>query len=221
MNKDEKCIADVLLAKLCAEFRARCPADNQKPLPPELDDLSLACLMVAAERGAGAPMATVQELNLCLNLVSGRWWGDQLLWLLTMELCVEDSESRASNELSENLDHHQSAIRGWMFDLAWFIRHKLDRDEITPRLLKNTADTLGGWEKSLGLCRALFDNDAAFELAALVYQPEDFVQQYNERIEHAKEQGYARYLYPFELRELKLRRLIDRRILSSGLGCLG
>lgn len=213
MSDNEKCIADVILADLCADFRGRCPADNHKPLPPELDDLILACLMVATERGPGTPVATVQELNLCLNLVSGRWWGDQLAWLLAMEHCVYDGKNRARNELSDNLNHHQSNIRGWMFNLAWFIRHELDRDEVVPRLLENTAGTLGGWDMSLGLCRALFDNDELFEQATLLYQPEDYAQQYHERIEHAKKQGYARYLYPFEMIELRLRRLIDHRII--------
>ena len=207
-------ISDICIARMAARFRNQCPSDDRKPLLPELDDLALGCLLLASENDIGAPVETMRELGLCLDSVSRRFWGDQLVWLLAMESCALSEEERARNELSQNLSHHSSNIRSWMFKLGWLVRHRLELDEVVPNLLENVASTLGYWEESLGLCRALFGSDEEFEVQVDAFTPEDHAAQYEERVDHANNQGYAKYLYPFETMELRLRRQIA--VIGSG-----
>ncbi len=209
-------VADVCLRRLCRMFREKCPPATVAPLPSELDDLSLACVLVAVEWGSYSPEATTVELAACLDKVAGRFWGDRLPWRLALEFCRHNPRGVSGlEELTANLDHTNSNIRLWMFDLAWCVRDKINPVEATVRLLKNVADTLGYWDSALGLCRALYPTDEAFWAMADGFQPpHDCADQYRDRMDFVRKQGLAVFLQRFERLELRLRRLISQSALG-------
>ena len=203
-------VTDACLSRLARSFSEKCPPPDTCPLPSQLDDLCLACLLLAAEWGGHAPATTTEELTACGEKVSGRFWGDLLPWQLALALCHRDENTVTSRleELTANLDHHNSSIRLWMHDVAWCVRDRLNPVEAHLRLLTNVADKLAGWDSSLGLCRALFPTDEAFWQIADTFEPPDFQEQYQTRLTLAHKDGLARFLTRFEKKELRLRRLI-------------
>lgn len=209
-------VVDVCLRRLCQTFCEQCPPPTAGTLPPRLDDISLACILLADEWGNRSPEATSTALAACLDKVAGRFWGDLLPWRLALEFCQHNPRGVSCLEdLTTNLDHHNSSIRRWMFDLAWCVRHRLNSVEATGRLLKNVADTLGHWDSSLGLCRALFPTDEAFFGCADKFQAKEFAdQQYRERLDIARERGLAVFQQYFERMELRLRRIICEFVLG-------
>ena len=208
-------VVDVCLRKLCQTFCEQCPPPTVSPLSSQLDDISLACLLLADEWGNRSPEATSAALAACLDKVAGRFWGDFLPWRLALEFCQHNPHGVSGlEELTANLDHHNSSIRLWMFDLAWCVRHRLNSVDATVRLLKNVADTLGYWDSALGLCRALFPTDEAFFGCADKFQPKDFADQYRGRLAFARKQGLAVFQQRFERIELQLRRIISESALG-------
>ena len=166
--------------------------------------------MLASEYGERAPAATVDELAACLEKVSGRFWGDVLPWQIALALCRNDEFAIADRleELTANLDHGNSGIRLWMFDVAWCVRDRLNPVEAYLRLLTNVADKLANWDASLGLCRAVLESDELFWKTADEFTPKDFEEQYKTRLALARKEGLVRFQHHFERRELRLRRLI-------------
>ncbi len=203
-------VADVCVQELARMFCEKCPLPSVSPLPAELDKLSLACLLLAAEWGNRSPEATSASLAACLDKAAGRFWGDLLPWQLALGCCHHNPRGVCgTDELTANLDHHNSSIRLWMFELAWCIRNKVNGENVVPRLLKNVADTLSHVSTSLSLCRAMFPTDEAFWRAADEFRPPpDFEKQYRERIALARKEGLAKLQSHFEGMELGLRQLI-------------
>ena len=202
-------VADVCLHKFCREFLDKCPLPTVSSLSIELDDLSLACVLLATEWGHRSLDSTSASLQACLDKVHGRFWGDLLPWQLALEFCrYNPSGASGLGNVTCNLDHHNSSIRLWMFDLAWCVRDRLNREKAVPRLLKNVANTLGFWDSSLGLCRALFPSDEAFLLAAEEFEADTFSIQFRDRLESARKEGLATFQSRFERKELRLRRQI-------------
>src|SRR2546425_7992091 len=60
-------VVDVCLRKLCQTFCEQCPPPTVSPLPSQLDDISLACLLLADEWGNRSPEATSVALAACLR----------------------------------------------------------------------------------------------------------------------------------------------------------
>jgi len=165
-------VADVCLGKLTRAFLEHYPAAEIKPLTTELNDVALACLLIAAEWG-GAGDTTRFALAECLERAANRFWGDRLVWELAIDLCRPHSLPMLSlDKLTANLDHQLSNMRTWMFDLGWCVRHKLNPVEAGVRLRKNVVDTLVGREASLGLYRSLFSSDEEFWHDADAFTPE-------------------------------------------------
>jgi hypothetical protein len=208
-------VADVCLYRLCRQFHAACPPGDGPPLPAELDDLARACLLLAHEHGSRSPDCTTHAMEECLSAVRARFWGDQLPWRLALACCRHNPNGRQGlGELTANLDHHNSSIRLWMLELAWLIRDRLDPDCAVPKLLNNAANTLGHWDAAAGLCRALHRNDDNFWVSADAHEPEDFADQYRQRLKFIRERGLPAFTARFENMELRLRRLIDDAALA-------
>jgi hypothetical protein len=208
-------IADVCLRKLCRKFLDQCPPPTVRPMPSELDDLSLACLLLGVEWGNSAPEKTSADLAACLDKVAGRFWGDLLPWQLALEFCRHNPTGIYDLQtLTSNLDHHNSSIRLWMFDLAWCVRGRLNPVEATARLLQNVAATLGYWDSALGLCRSLVATDEEFWGMADKFHPKDFAEQYQDRIKLARKDGLPVFQQRFERMELRLRRLVCQGALA-------
>jgi hypothetical protein len=208
-------VADVGLQRLCSKFIEQYPATPVGSLPVELDDLTLACLLMAFEWGASSPAETTNALNECMQKAGNRFWFDRLPWQLAIDFCTQ--EHRGANfldELTASFDHHNSSIRMWMFDVGWCVRQALNPVEAVPRLMKNVADTLGHWDASLGLCRSFFPTDEAFWQAANEFQPEDLADQYRQRMELTHKEGLRFFQRHFERRELRVRQLINQSTLG-------
>lgn len=203
-------VADECLNKLCQTFCEQCPPTTELPLPSKLDDISLACLLIAEEWGSQLPETTTNVLGACLAKVAGRFWGDRLPWQLALQCCQHNPRGAFSLEsLTDNLSHSNSNVRLWMFDLAWCVQKRLDPVEASVLLLKNVADTLGYWDSSLGLCRTLFSTDDEFFGFADNFQPEDFAGQYEARLKLAREKGLAIFQQRFARMELRLNQIIN------------
>jgi hypothetical protein len=201
-------VVDVCLQQLCRDF-CEGPKSADKLLSSELDDLSLASLLLAVGWGDHAPKVTSDGLAACLDQVSDRFWGDLLPWQLALEFCRHNPLGVCGLKLlTANLDHHNSSARRWTLELAWIVRNKLNQADVVPKLLKNVADTLGYWNHSLGLCRTLLTDDAAFWQLAARFQANEYAEQYSGRLALAREQGLVVFQQPFQEMELRLRRKI-------------
>ena len=96
-------VADACLSRLARSFSEKCPPSDTCPLPSQLDDLCLACLLLAAEWGGHAPATTTEELTACGEKVSGRFWGDLLPWQLALPTVesIKKLESKARKALKK------------------------------------------------------------------------------------------------------------------------
>ena len=106
------------------------------------------------------------------------------------------------------LHHHQSSVRDHCFNVIWFFRKHANRELTLKSLFKNLADTLGFVAEAAGLARALFNSDEEFFAAAsAVEPPENFADQYQERLNKLKEDGllqrYQRIFLPLELKVME------------------
>lgn len=207
-------VVDVALCRLAARFCEGCPPPTRDPLSAELDDLSRACLLLAESHGVRLVDRTLAALQQCLAAVQGRGWWDGLPWRLALEGVEPARGADALAQLSADLTHPNSSIRLWMMELAWCVRRRLDQPSARQSLLKNVADTLGYCGAALGLAAALCPTEEDFWSAASAYQPEDFADQYANRIQQAHEQGLAIFQLRFQKMELRCRRLIEAAVLD-------
>lgn len=74
-------------------------------------------------------------------------------------------------------------------EVAWMVRPWLECESTLPLLLENVAGTLSGVEMAWGLAGALFDSEGEFYAAAESWQPEDFEDQYADRVAFFKQSG--------------------------------
>jgi len=204
-------VGDLCLQRLCRSFCEKCPPFTAPTLPVELDDLSLACLLLAVEWGNRSPESTTAALESCLDTVSDRFWGDKLVWQLALEFCRYNPKGiNGTGTLTVNLGHRDSRIRLWMFELAWCVRAKLKPVVVSRLLLKNVANSLGHWDAALGLSRGLYATDEEFWAAAGAFRPTGFAEQYDERVALARARGWRLFQQRFEARELRAHRLIEQ-----------
>lgn len=229
------------LRNLCRAFRERCPPLDKSSLPFELDDLSLACLLLAVECDSDSCESALVELAACLDKVAGRSWFNTLPWRLALGICEQNLNPKLSPEpdqdlpgiawprqcpepylempsleqLTVNLDHHNSSLRLWMLEIAWCVRDRLNPVEATVRLLKNVADTIAYWDSSLGLCRAIYPTNDAFWTMVDSFKPKDFASQYQLRVVTAREKGLTIFQDHLERMEQRVRGLIRQAALGA------
>lgn len=201
---------DLCIEHFCRKFLATFPQDSGPPLPADLDDLALACLLLAHEHGPRSPKRITLALSSCLSAVRTRFWGDQLPWRLALDICLDNPDQQTGlNQLIANLDHGNSSIRLWMMEIAWLVRERLDPDEAVHKLLNNVANTLGSWDAAVGLCAAIHREEGYFWISAEGHEPEDYTEQYLERLAFTRDRGVHAFSARFEHRELRLRRRIE------------
>jgi len=123
------------------------------------------------------------------------------------------------NFLVENLTHPNSSIRSLILELTWFVRKRIPLEKTARALLKNVADTLGYWDRSLGLCSSLFENEEQFWAFSDAFEPpHPFFEQYRDRLKGVHEDRLRQCRYHFIELELKLRQMIDEWALSLKFG---
>ena len=159
----------------------------------ELDTLCLACLLLIADYGVRPNAPLIQELKKCIECLQTfeAWrYFDALPFRICLELLAQPQYGL--DILKENFTHHNSGIRDWMFTLGWFARKHLafqpdDSLDVPFSLLKNVEDTLGHWDKSLALYRALCPDRESFWRVTGDYEAEKMPEQYAQRMAWARE----------------------------------
>jgi hypothetical protein len=186
------------------------------PLPRSADELALACLLLAVEWGADFTEVAWRQMEINREKATMRRdvsWMDELSWKLCQ--CAAHTppygELDAVQELTANLDHHNSSIRCWMMELGWFAAGWLNPVEASDRLLKNLADTLMGPLMAAGLAARFFDDADSFLAYARDFEPAaEFVEQYRDRLRIVEERGIPSCQAFFWRIEAKYRQSIER-----------
>lgn len=202
-------VADRCLAHFATRFLDGAKACGDDMLPRELDEAAFACVMLCDVYQEQLTTDHNPLLNSCCQTLMPRPFAR--LDMLPFSLCLALLRPRA--EITEMLTRHfangQSSIRFYAMELGWLLRRHLIGDECVSLLLKNVADTLGGWVESLALCSAIFPDEDAFWAGANAFDPEPrFAGQYQERLARAKEFGLGACRVHFTQLESTLRKIV-------------
>ena len=168
--------------------------DSPKRLTNHMGDLALACLTLSVEWGESFSKVARTQMEINKKIVqslSQQSWMNELPWTLCQvtNLKVPEKSSEVK-ELTSNLDHHKSAIRRWMLEIAWFALPWLDKKEALPQLLKNLANPILWGEESAGLAARFFEDDKSFFYFAKDFIPADeFKKQYHNRLTSLERKG--------------------------------
>jgi hypothetical protein len=217
--------AERVFIRLARQWQEGFAAVEREYAPPRsVDELALAAVLLAREHGASFTNVAWQqtEANIALAEKRAVSWIDRLPWRLAHAArLTEPGQSQELNELDCNLNHHNSAIRIWMMELAWLVRPWLERDTALPRLLENVAGTLAGTAMAWGLAGALFDSAELLHAAAEIWRPEDFAEQYAKRVALFKAEGLLATQVFFWKTEAACRHLIaDAAMTQDGVSSL-
>jgi hypothetical protein len=158
----------------------------------DLETLCLACLLLISDYEVRPTTRLLHELVMCRDsLQTMQTW--RVYDALPFDICLQllGQPGHGLNALQRNFTHHISGVRGWMFDLGWFVRRHLIPEATGNRgatfsLLKNVEDTLGFWDSSLALCRSLYSTNEAFWSGVVFYQAETMPEQFAKRMEWAR-----------------------------------
>lgn len=172
-------------------------ASANAPLPRLADIRALSCLLLSTEWKRELGVKAESQITANCRLTAKRQpraWMDKLPWDLCMVALNPPSHKvETVLELTVNLDHHNSGIRFWMMEIAWFVVPLLNAPEATSRLLKNLADTLMGPLAAAGLAARFFPHPDAFAAFAKSFTPpKDFADQYADRLKTVEQYGIQR-----------------------------
>lgn len=184
----------IALARSWAKQFTEVP-ENRGP-SRDLDELALSALALANDYGSQFTIVAQRQVAANIELTHRRGsggWLDRMTWSLMQMCSLETSKDCWQiQELVANLNHHNSAIRIWMMEIAWVIRGRLPRERVLPILLENVASTLAGVGMAWGLAAALYEERTVFDDAAALWLPgNNFDQQYIERAKKLKDQTFA------------------------------
>lgn len=141
---------------------------------------------------------------------------DSFVWEVC-EACLEPEPARAGAmpALIRLMGHPNSGLRCWGMQIGWLLRDRLPKGPAVQVLLKNVADTLGGWGLALGLAASCFEVPKDFFEAAGAFQPPPrFEDQFAERLQQAREIGTDACQAPFLCSEAQVRKLIEDQVLG-------
>ena len=187
-------VAERVFVELSREWFAiakNTPKD--RALPRDADLLTLACIMLAVEWGKTFSEVANAQMGINRAFAENRRqpsWHDVLPWDLSVIVYLLDiTHSEPMQMLLANLDHHNSSIRCWMMEIAWFAFPRLNSEMALEKLFKNIADTLGGVDLAIGLASRFFSNTDDLMAAARAFKPTDFEDQYQSRLKVIEENG--------------------------------
>jgi hypothetical protein len=191
---------------------------ENRPPSRQVDELALCALSIAHDYGPQFTIVAQSQIAANIGLTHQRGssgWLDRVPWSLTQMCTSQPSEDCWQMQgLIANLNHHNSAIRMWMMEIAWVIRSRLPQEKALPILLENVASTLAGVDMAWGLASALFEDQTAFHNMAAAWLPQNhFDKQYVGRAEHLKDQTSA-----CQAGLWKLEANLFRRIIGFSLG---
>lgn len=185
--------------------------------PPRTSDLqALACLLLAVEWGHKFTNVGTRQMEINQKTAAIRRdlpWMDELIWRLcrSNDNLASPQERDSVQVLTANLDHHNSGVRIWMMEIAWFAVPWMNPVEASVRLLKNLADTLRGVNMAAGLASRFFQQGAAFfEFARNFSPPALFADQYRGRLKEVEQRGIREMQASFWKTEAECRKEIAR-----------
>jgi hypothetical protein len=184
--------AERIYVKLTLQWRKEfCAVIPSRAPPRSVDEISLAALLLAFEHGRTFTPSAWREAEENCKVCNERIlpWVDSLPWRLAIAQFSETADNDAMEDLTYHLSHPTSSIRIWMMEIAWMVRPHLRFDEARQHLLNNVAGTLVGVRPAWGLAADLFNSNEDFLAAAERWQPEDFSDQYAERLTILKAEG--------------------------------
>lgn len=201
--------ADRCLAHFATKFLEGAKACGDDMLPRGLDEAAYVCLLLCDAYQEQFTTDHRPSLDACCQALMPRPFAR--LDMLPFSLCL--ALLRPHADITEMLTRHfangQSSIRFYAMELGWLLRRHLTHEACAPLLLKNVADTLGGWVESLALCSTIFPDDDAFWAGANAFEPEPlYALQYQERLARAKEFGLAACRVHFTQLESTLRQIL-------------
>lgn len=183
-------VADRCLTHFATRFLEGADGCVDDELPRKMEEAAFACVMLSDTYREQFTENHMPLLHSCCEALKPRPFS--YVDMLPFSLCL--ALLRPEDEITKMLKRHfvngQSSIRVYAMELGWILRRHLSHEKCAPLLLKNVADTLGGWVESLALCSAIFPEVDAFWAEANAFDPEPrFANQYQERLERAKEFG--------------------------------
>lgn len=184
--------------------------------PRAIDEAALAALLLANEHGGVFGKVARQICREHWVLLDGRnMWMDRLPWQLTGCALGIESWPFILELLSCNLTHPSSSLRCWVLQIAWLVRNRLPKDQAIQDLLKNVADTLIGVSMSAGLARALCRDDDEWKRVTTAFQPEQFQEQYRDRIAELNASGLLPAQAELYRVECTVRRMISNWVFAA------
>lgn len=189
----------------------------------ETDLVALASLLIAAEFPDRLSINAfiVASENSILASKRPAPWVDRLPWAIARdyiadELGIEEGWEDGLFVVANSLNESNSALRNWAMEVAWFVRLRIPREEAIQNLLENVATTLAYTTDAWGLASGMFPDKESFYQAVDAYQPDDFCQQYAERVAFFKKVYPTNWQAPFWRLEAQVREKIQRVIEKNG-----
>ena len=179
--------------------------------PREVDELALSAALIAREHGRRFTKVAREQTDQNVALAERRpvAWMDRLPWgLISAAWAYVPKTGPAVEELIANLNHHNSALRIWVLEMAWIFREWLPKEKVLDPLLENVASTIAGVELSWGLAATLFCDQAEFQAKAAEWQSPNFEDQYVNRVDYLKSREVACFQESFLEVEKRCRHII-------------
>ena len=191
---------------------------KDQALPRDADLLTLACILLAVEWGKTFSEVANAQMGINRTFAENRRqpsWHDVLPWDLSIIVYLLDiTHASPMQMLLANLDHHNSSIRCWMMEIAWFAFPRLNSEMALEKLYKNIADTLGGVDLAIGLASRFYGNTNDFMAAARAFKPKEFEDQYQDRLKIIKENGVPSFQASLWKTEADCRKKIEESVLG-------
>jgi hypothetical protein len=238
MRSKAMIVAEKCLSLLLRRFHHECIALNGKrPLPEELDDLTLGGLLLVSDYCDKLKGSKVlEEIEKCILAIEFFPQGYELTPLLKELIYYDQMPFRIAHTLLQKqrlplrdgvehikraVAHHDSGLRWYFYRVCWMVRRHLPKEKFLDPLFKCISDCLGYVDHAAGLASALCDDRQDFFVQAEEFEPNPrFLDQYQERIKNLRENEsfLSECQRPFESLELKLRRQIADVAMNLELG---
>lgn len=205
---------DIAFLRLSQEWeREFAKLAPNRPPRREMDLRALSSMLIAVEHVHSLSNESVGQIAVCLKAAAQRPlpWVDSLPWQIAQDAVDGRIQTGLGIDFTmENLTHDRSALRIWAMEVAWLVRNHLDRNTTLPLLLQNVANTLAGVDRAWGLAGSLFEDAEQLFWAAEDWTPEDYHDQYSDRLQQLKKYSLVISQAPFWKLEAKCRKLIIR-----------
>lgn len=196
--------------------RESAAVERDRFLPRFLDEMALAALLLAVEHGSSFSRAASSEAHQNAVACEGRLlsWVAQFPWQLSASFCDGLIDRAPLERLVCSLDHQQSSVRLWVLQVAWMVRRDLAPHGALRPLLESVAFALVGVEAAWGLAGELFDQEDDFVREAAAFEPQNFSEQYADRVSSLQKEPLVVTQADFWWIESRCRRLITETAFS-------